>query len=659
MKRYTFTSLFFLGVFFIILCYSCRTDTKPNNLSSIPIQKKIDTLNTYFNRASQRSNTETEKLEAIDSFLNAANNLNMDSLVYKGLRLKSNILFKSGHYQKAIGQANLMVKLAQKNTDSNNLGKAYYKIGYFYKETDNYLEAFKYYNQSFKILRNLKDSINAGKCLKSMANIQIALGDYNASKTTATDGLKYVESSSRHRIISGLYQSIGLSFYELGNQEEALLWNSKILNLFNDSIAKNKIGVKNLPIFRNSRASILAKQKKYKESIDILQTLLKDENVIQKQTQYAQILSNLGHVKFLDNPENFESEEMLIEALSIRQKENNQFGLFASNIHLTKYYRNKDLEKAKYHAHEAYQTIKDFGDYEASLEVLTLITELDPDSLEDHQRFKEASLQLMELRKKTREIYAPTRFENENLLKENERKNWKISRVRNQNAIYLLGILLLLTGIGFVVYFFRQQMRNLNQQNKIAQFEASYETETRISKRLHDELGNDIFQVMLQYQNDPHDPQIKDKLNSTYIRARDISRENNEFETGETYAEELNNMLQNYAQNGIRLIVIGFDKMDWNDMDKTIKLTVYRVLQELMTNMQKHSQASLVKLMFSNTNNTLQIKYSDNGVGMAEEHVKSKNGLRNTEKRIEAIRGTLIFDSEKDKGFKAVIQIPN
>ncbi|WP_282080494.1 ATP-binding protein [Aquimarina algiphila] len=585
--------------------------------------------------------------------------MKLDSLLYKGFKLKSNILFRYGYHQKAIEQANLMLKLAKKNADSNNVGKAYYKIGYFYKKEDNYLEAFKYYNQSFKVLRNLKDSINAGKCLMAMSNIQIALGDYNASKTTATDGLKYLENSSQYKTISGLYHSISMSFSELGNQEEALLWNSKVLNLLNDSIAKKKTGVHNVPIFKNSRANILAEQKEYDESINILQSLLRNENTIQKSTQYAQFLSNLGYIKFLQHPKNLESEGMLLKALNIRQQEDDIFGLFSSNIHLAKYYISNDIEKARYHAHEAYQTIKDFGDYEASLEVLTLITELDPDSLEDHQRFKEASLQLMELRKKTREIYAPTRFENENLLKENERKNRKISRVRNQNAIYLLGILLLLTGIGFVVYFFRQQMRHLNQQNKIAQFEASYETETRISKRLHDELGNDIFQVMLQYQNDPHDPQIKDKLNSTYIRARDISRENNEFETGEAYAEELNNMLQNYAQNGIRLIVIGFDKMDWNDMDKTIKLTVYRVLQELMTNMQKHSQASLVKLMFSNTNNTLQIKYSDNGVGMAEEHVKSKNGLRNTEKRIEAIRGTLIFDSEKDKGFKAVIQIPN
>ncbi len=656
MKQWTVTSLIFLLIF---LYNSCSPDIQNNDSISFVKQTKIDSLNFYYDIASVNNQSDEKRLEAINSFLHGAKKLEIDSLRHKGHYLYAKLLNKYQGPEKAIDQSYLLLQLAQQNKDSGYIGKALYRLGFYNKRLDNYLDAFGYYNQSFKVRRNLKDSVNAGKCLMAMSNIQRVLGDHNACKTTATDGLKYLENISQYRIKCGLYQNISLSFKELGNHDEALLWNNKIMNLIKDSIALKQLGVKNLPIFKNTRANILAEQKKYDESIDILQSLLKEEDVIQKRRQYAQILSNLGYIKFLQDSKNSESENMLLEALKIRKELNDIDGLFNSNIHLTKYYKNKDVEKAKYHAHEAYQIIKDFGDYEASLEVLTLITELDPDSLEDHQHFKEASLQLMELRKKTREIYAPTRFENENLLKDNELKNRKISKVRSQNEIYLLGILLLLTIIGFVIYFFRQQMYSLNQQNKIAQFEASYETETRISKRLHDELGNDIFQVMLQYQNDPNDPQIKDKLNNTYNKARDISRENNEFETGETYAEELNNMLQNYAQNGTHLIAIGFDKIYWNSMDKTIKLTVYRVLQELMTNMQKHSQATLVKLMFSNPNDTLTIKYSDNGVGMREERLKSKNGLRNTEKRIEAIRGTLIFDSEKNKGFKAEIQIPN
>ncbi|WP_103072117.1 tetratricopeptide repeat-containing sensor histidine kinase [Aquimarina sediminis] len=658
MKQYTFTSLFFFSILFLTLSYSCQRDIKSNTLS-IELEKKIDSLNRYLNVASQQDYSEADKIEAIDNFIKGANSLDLDSLVFNGLKKKSNILFKYGHHKKAIEQVHLMVKLSKENSDSINLGKAYYKIGYFYKKNDNYLEAFKFYNQSFKVLRNLNDSINAGRCLMAMSSVQRTLGDHNASKTTATDGLKYLENSTEYRTVSGLYHGISISFLELGNYTKAMVWNNKVFDLTKDSITLKQIGIKNLPLFKNTRAIILAEQKKFIESIKILDSLTKDKYVLKNMIEYSRILNNLGYIKFKENPNNKESETLLMDAFRIRKQEKDVLGIFNSNIHLSKYYKNKDINKAKRYAYEAYNSIKDFKDYEALLEVLTLITELNPDSLEDHQRFKDASLKLMQLRKKTREIYAPTRFENESLLKENEKKNRKISEVRNQNVIYLLGILLLLTGIGFIVYFFRQQMRYLNHQNKIGQFQASYETETRIAKRLHDELGNDIFHAMMQYQNDPHDPQIKEKLNKAYVKARDISRENNEFEIGDTYPEELSNMLQNYTQNEIQLIAIGFDKINWGQMDKTVKITVYRVLQELMTNMQKHSKASLVKLVFSNPKDTLTIKYSDNGVGVTEEHLKSKNGLRNTEKRIHAIRGTLIFDSDKDKGFKAEIQIPN
>ncbi|WP_148639119.1 tetratricopeptide repeat-containing sensor histidine kinase [Aquimarina longa] len=658
MKQIIVPSLLFLCIVVGVFFNSCTINVNYDEISSQMV-KKIDSLNSQYDIAFNNSNAEEKRLEAIDRFLLGTKKLELDSMRCKGLSLYAKLLNKYRGPEKAIDQSYLLLKLAKQTKDSFYISRALYRLGYYNREQDNHLEAFKYYNQAFKIRRDFKDSVGSGRCLMEMSNVQKTLGDYNAAKTIATDGLRYVENSTEYRIIAGLCQSIAISFNELGSQEEALFWNSKILNLYNDSVAKKKIGTHNLPIFKNSRAIILARQKNYQESIHILQALLKNKNVIQKRTRYAQILCNLGYIKFLQNSENIESETMLLEALSIRQQEKDIFGLYSSNLYLARYYKNKNFKKTRHYANEAYENVKDFRDYEALLQILTLITELNPNSLEDHQRFKDASLKLMELRKKTREIYAPTRFENASLLKQNEAKNRKITEVRNQNAVYLLGILLLFISIIFVAYFFRQRTHYLSQQNRIVQFQASYETETRIAKRLHDELGNDIFQVMLQYQKDPYDPQIKDKLNSTYVKARDISRENNEFDTGSAYAEELNNMLQNYALNGVQLIVVGFNKIDWSQMDETIKITIYRVLQELMTNMQKHSKASLVKLMFSKTNDILTITYSDNGVGIAEEGTISKNGLRNTEKRIKALHGKLIFDSEKDKGFKAKIEIPN
>ena len=77
-----------------------------------------------------------------------------------------------------------------------------------------------------------------------------------------------------------------------------------------------------------------------------------------------------------------------------------------------------------------------------------------------------------------------------------------------------------------------------------------------------------------------------------------------------------------------------------------------------MINMNKHSQASLVAIVFSEEKNFVKVQYSDNGVGLSNERLKSGNGIQNMENRIFSIKGKLNFESERDKGLKISIQIP-
>ena len=73
--------------------------------------------------------------------------------------------------------------------------------------------------------------------------------------------------------------------------------------------------------------------------------------------------------------------------------------------------------------------------------------------------------------------------------------------------------------------------------------------------------------------------------------------------------------------------------------------------------MKKHSQCTLVIIRFETHKNTIEINYIDNGIGTSE-MLKFKNGLQNAENRILAIKGTLTFETESGKGFKAKISAP-
>ena len=70
--------------------------------------------------------------------------------------------------------------------------------------------------------------------------------------------------------------------------------------------------------------------------------------------------------------------------------------------------------------------------------------------------------------------------------------------------------------------------------------------------------------------------------------------------------------------------------------------------------MKKHSQATLVVIIFNQAQNKIEIKYSDNGIGC---DIKKNNGLQNAENRINSLKGTITFETSIDNGFKSIISV--
>ncbi|MCR9171453.1 MAG: sensor histidine kinase [bacterium] len=89
------------------------------------------------------------------------------------------------------------------------------------------------------------------------------------------------------------------------------------------------------------------------------------------------------------------------------------------------------------------------------------------------------------------------------------------------------------------------------------------------------------------------------------------------------------------------------------------ELAVYRVLQELVTNSLRHSKADTLKLTIQNSKESVIIQYSDNGTGMNESQLKTGLGIMNMRSRIEAIYGTIAFESSKGIGTQTTIILPH
>ena len=79
--------------------------------------------------------------------------------------------------------------------------------------------------------------------------------------------------------------------------------------------------------------------------------------------------------------------------------------------------------------------------------------------------------------------------------------------------------------------------------------------------------------------------------------------------------------------------------------NKTI--AIFRIFQEILTNIARHSQATRVDINLTVENNILELQVSDNGIGIKKEYINSPSslGLIGMQERAKLIGGKLTFNS--------------
>lgn len=91
-------------------------------------------------------------------------------------------------------------------------------------------------------------------------------------------------------------------------------------------------------------------------------------------------------------------------------------------------------------------------------------------------------------------------------------------------------------------------------------------------------------------------------------------------------------------------------------LDLTLEITVFRAIQELVTNCIKHASASKVLISLTQHQNEITIMVEDNGKGFAKD-ITEGMGLSNIRKKIKSYGGTFDIDSNS-KGTTIIINIP-
>lgn len=528
----------------------------------------------------------------------------------------------------------------------------YIDAGYSYWQKLNYDSSYYYYSKAKFAAETKKDTSRIILSLINLAEIHYIQSDYTGAETVATEIIPLLEKKKDHNYNYDLNLLLGNIATSTLDYKNALLYFKKA-SLIEETSANEKIKV------LHNVGWVYLEMQQFKKATYIFEYLLSKNENLQDISTYALILSNLGYCYIkLDNPK---ALPYLTKALQIRLKINQKTQI-STYAHLSLYYKQRNLAIAKTYAVLGYKVATSLRIPDDRLACLQLLIELNTGATAKNYALQYLHINdsITKVRQRAKNQYAKIRYDSKKEREENlQLKVQKIEQEAHQKKknIFLYLIVGTITAIGIVITYL------LLAKNKREKVKATYATEIRISKKLHDELANDVYQTMAFAETQDLST-IRNKeillsnLDTIYSRTRNISKENISVETGPAFLPDFKEMMTDFNTHEVNVIANGLEAINWSTLDSNVKIILYRVIQELLVNMKKYSQCSLVLLTFNLKEKKLKIDYLDNGIGATENQLKSKNGLQNVENRILAVKGNISFDTSPNKGFKVRFTIP-
>ena len=284
--------------------------------------------------------------------------------------------------------------------------------------------------------------------------------------------------------------------------------------------------------------------------------------------------------------------------------------------------------------------------------------------------------------------------EKENKILQLEKENLETEAKRIKNRNFLIASILLLILVGTIAV---QSLKNSKRKRKLAEQDAELETQKnitflkeqelitinamvdgqekerkRIAEDLHDNLGSVLATLKLHFENlkinrerkKINQEELFDKtenlIDEAYLKVRSIAHAKN---AGVIAKQGLLLAIQMMAEKissadkiKIDVIDFGLDKR----LENNIELTVFRIIQELITNIIKHANAKNATINISLYDQNLNIIIEDDGIGFEIKKVNLKDGMgiSSIKTRVEHLKGTFEVDSSLGNGSSIIIDIP-
>ena len=671
--RYLFINFLILSIFF-----GC---TKKDEINSERGSSK-DSLADYFVLANDLSLSRENRLEftqkAYDIVINNAN----DSINRVNLFKVANRFYNINDFKKYSKTVFVVLEKAEIVNDSLSKAKAYSYLGDYYVSQSIQDSAFMYFNKGEKTYKELGDKFNQGRILINKASLQFQIGDFSETEKIVFNLLRVIKGEKRvNSIYYDAYNLLGMTYCEQGEFENGIIYHNKALAVIDDNIIPEEY--QSRATSYNNIGFIYLNDKKYDLAKSYFQKGLAQNNLsIQKPYVYALLLDNLAYAKFKLN-ESKGLPDLFYQSLKFKDSLKLTNGVFVNKIHLSEYFASKsDTIKAIKYSKEALLLARSTNVPRDILAALKQLSIIEPkNALLYNKEYIQINENLQKSERSMGEKFSRIEYETDAIKDQNS-----TLELENRNLVYAFS---LLTILGLFIYIvkaqktknrellYKQQQQKANediynlmisQQNTIES--SRVQEKKRVAQELHDGVLGRMFGVRMNLDslNKIHDDSAISQRNSYLSELKNIEQDIREIshdlnreksELINNFVTIVDNMLEEQRKTFPAKLVSTIDStIKWDKVKNSVKINLYRIIQESLQNCNKYANATIIKVELKKKDDSIVLLIKDNGIGFNVKTKKKGIGLQNMISRTNECEGQFEITSVKEQGSTIIVTIP-
>ncbi|WP_026714796.1 tetratricopeptide repeat-containing sensor histidine kinase [Flavobacterium daejeonense] len=644
-----------------------------------------DSLSYYFTLANDFNLSREKRLEYIYKANEIVLQNSNDSLNRTNLFKIANRYFNVNDWKGYKKTVNLILENSEKVGDTLSLAKGFGYLGDYYRVISVSDSSFLFYNKSEKMYDRLNNKFELARTLINKADLLFRVGDFITSEKEIFKALRIIKDHKNQEVANEInydaYNILGMVYNGRGEYENSIMYHNKALKTLEQMqiIGKSQtmaISYLNLGMVYASLNNYSIAKNYFEKGIG----QKKKDNL--DPTIDASLLDNLAYAKLKLNDKRG-LPGLFYESLELRDSLKLTSGVFISKMHLSEYYSSKhDTAKALQFSKEALALARSTNVGRDVMRALNQISALDPKNASAYTKeYIRINEHLQKEERKIGEKFSRIEYETDQIKGENSDLEAK-----NRRLVYFFSGIAILGMFIYIIksqkaknreLLYKQQQQKANediynlmisQQNTI---EANrVQEKKRVAQELHDGVLGRMFGVRMNLEGlNPFNDDLAVSQRNDYLAelknieqdireiSHDLNREKSELINN--FVAIVDNLFEEQRKTfSVKLFSSIDSTIRWDLAVNSVKINLYRIIQESLQNINKYAKATTVKVDLKKQENSILLTITDDGIGFNVNLKKKGIGLQNMISRSKECNGTFNVKSEVGKGTTITVSIP-